>query len=87
MLHIIANTNFFLTAFVMERLQDCEGVRVIAHGHRKRGLHSSTTKLIESVEQDKGRACLYCNRFVNLPCRPACPCIFMSPRKAHALHG
>ena len=48
MLHIIANTNFFLTAFVMERLQDCDGVRVIAHGHRKRGLRNSTSKLIES---------------------------------------
>lgn len=48
MLHIIANTRFFLTDFVMERLRDTASVRVLAHDSRRRGALKSLAKLVES---------------------------------------
>ncbi|ODU58790.1 MAG: hypothetical protein ABT02_13380 [Comamonadaceae bacterium SCN 68-20] len=48
MLHVIANTRFFLTAFVMERLQGAEGVRVLPHGSHDRGLTHSLAKFAEA---------------------------------------
>ena len=48
MLHVIANTQFFLTAFVMERLQEAEGVQVLPHDGRRRGVGSSLTKFVEA---------------------------------------
>lgn len=48
MLHIIANTRFFLTAFVMERLQSDHTVRVLAHDSSRRGALKSLAKLVES---------------------------------------
>jgi hypothetical protein len=48
MLHVIANTQFFLTAFVMERLQGAEGVRVLHHESLGRGIDKSLTKFIEA---------------------------------------
>lgn len=44
MLHVIANTRFFLTSFVMERLRGVEGVRVLPHGNHDRGLTQSLAK-------------------------------------------
>lgn len=48
MLHVIANTQFFLTAFVMERLQGAEGVQVLPHDGRRRGVGNSLTKFVEA---------------------------------------
>lgn len=48
MLHVIANTRFFLTAFVMERLQGAEAVRVLSHDSRRRGIGKSLAKFIEA---------------------------------------
>ena len=48
MLHVIANTRFFLTAFVMERLRGVEGVRVLPHGNHDRGLTHSLAKFAEA---------------------------------------
>lgn len=48
MLHVIANTRFFLTAFVMERLQGAEGIRVLEHDSRRRGMLMSLAKFTEA---------------------------------------
>lgn len=49
MLYIIANTQFFLTDFVMQRLHAASGVRVLSHDSRRRGVSKSLAKFIEST--------------------------------------
>ena len=60
MLHVIANTNFFLTEFVMQRLRGVHDIRVLAHDGRRRG--KSVLKMAEAYAPwlvDRMRAARY----------------------------
>ena len=49
MLYIIANTNYFLTAFVLERLQGCKDIHVVSHEQPSRRWSGADKKLLESL--------------------------------------
>lgn len=51
---IVANTNYFLTDFVLERLKGCETVQVVSHEQPSRGWLGTVKKSMESVLPSRG---------------------------------
>lgn len=57
-LYIIANT-YFLTDFLMERVEDCDSIRVIRHPEKRRGLRWSVFKFCEAFFLGSQRRSLF----------------------------